>query len=130
MSVVTIQLGQCGNQVGAELFKNLASAAACEDDYSPAGPVACETFFRQQPSSVRATGDGCMAVARAVMIDMEPKVIQETLERVRSTTGVWQYPNDGYYAKAGGSGNNWALGYAVHGPAATEAVLDKVRVQQ
>ena len=122
MSVVTIQLGQCGNQVGAELFENLAAASAADGGGGSGGGDSA--FFR--PPSMAAASEGHPAVARAVMVDMEPKVIQETLGRVRATRNGWKYSAGHQYAKAGGSGNNWALGYAVHGPEAAKSVLDLV----
>lgn len=64
MSTVTVQLGQCGNQMGAALFDVLAGEAA-------AGPMdfrreVTESFFREAKS-------GGSLVARAALVDMEPK---------------------------------------------------------
>lgn len=64
MSVVTVQLGQCGNQVGGALFDVLAGEALSA---SRKEEPEAETFFR------RAKG-GTQWVARAVLVDMEPKV--------------------------------------------------------
>jgi hypothetical protein len=64
MSVVTVQLGQCGNQGGGALFNVLAaetlSAKGKEDDDA-------EAFFRRR-------SQGTPWAARAVLVDMEPKV--------------------------------------------------------
>lgn len=44
MSVVTVQLGQCGNQVGQELFDVICSDGSEGKVY---GPACCERFFRR-----------------------------------------------------------------------------------
>ncbi|KDO16606.1 hypothetical protein SPRG_17885 [Saprolegnia parasitica CBS 223.65] len=55
MSIVTLQLGQCGNQLGYALFDKLATELEA--------PLEMDIFFR-----------GPSSTARAVLIDMEPKV--------------------------------------------------------
>ncbi|CAM9213414.1 unnamed protein product [Ectocarpus fasciculatus] len=81
MSVVTVQVGQCGNQLGASLFQALhdhanqppAHHGGTSDEESDRARSACrKSFFR----------DG--GVARAVIIDTEPKVIQ----RIVATRGI------------------------------------------
>lgn len=70
MSVVTVQVGQAGNQVGCKFFGNLmtgssGSGSATDFDY------ATQTrFFDESANGVPA--------ARAVMVDMEPKVGHES----------------------------------------------------
>lgn len=46
MSVVTVQLGQCGNQVGQELFDVVCSDAQ-EGQRKTYSTVSCERFFHQ-----------------------------------------------------------------------------------
>jgi hypothetical protein len=64
MSVVTVQLGQCGNQVGGALFSVFAA-----ETLSAKGKEAddAEAFFRRRSR-------GTPWAARAVLVDMEPKV--------------------------------------------------------
>ncbi|CAM9996120.1 unnamed protein product [Sphacelaria rigidula] len=85
MSVVTVQVGQCGNQLGASLFNTLhqhctfATARGNNNDdpsrsnhdghpsAPPAAAAACRrSFFRNNGRT-----------ARAVIVDTEPKVIQQ-----------------------------------------------------
>ncbi|CAM9247334.1 unnamed protein product [Ectocarpus sp. 12 AP-2014] len=87
MSVVTVQVGQCGNQLGASLFQALHDHANQPPAHhghtsgaeSERARTACRrSFFR----------DG--GVARAVIIDTEPKVIQRivaTRGRAEESTG-------------------------------------------
>lgn len=147
--MVTVQVGQCGNQLGASLFEALDDHAPDNIDDADAGVAAAaeacrRSFFR----------DG--GIARAVIIDTEPKVIQRivggTQHRRAADTGQHHprsgqpgaaYPRGGT-AKArgswsydsgtqvcchaqGGAANNWAYGYHGHGAAFSEACLEGVR---
>ena len=68
MPVITVQLGQCGNQLGYSLFETLAA----ELDRHDYGADGWETFFRPAAAGAGARDKAC--TARAVLIDMEPKV--------------------------------------------------------
>ncbi|CAF90655.1 unnamed protein product, partial [Tetraodon nigroviridis] len=117
MSIVTVQLGQCGNQVGHELFDTI-----CADAHLGPGKVfgtaSRERFFHQT-----ARGE---LVARAVLVDMEPKVVKRSLSRA-NRSGRWRYGEASYFCQKQGSGNNWANGYCVLGPRHRDAVEDLVR---
>ncbi|XP_026170784.1 tubulin delta chain [Mastacembelus armatus] len=115
MSVVTVQLGQCGNQVGQELFDVLCSDEGHRTTYRAAS---CERFFHQNTH-----GD---LRARAVLIDMEPKVINQSMTKA-AKSGRWRYGDTSYFSQKQGSGNNWANGYCVHGPRHREVVEELVR---
>ena len=88
-------------------------------------------FFREphrdeHDADVSGASTSYMApVARAVLIDMEPKVVQSSLRRARKT-GRWQYDGDRTLAFQSGSGNNWARGYHTYGDAVRHDVLDLV----
>ncbi|XP_068174302.1 tubulin delta chain [Antennarius striatus] len=116
MSVVTVQLGQCGNQVGPELFDMICSDAAGGQELYSRG--SWERFFRRT-----AHGD---LVARAVLVDMEPKVINQSLTRA-AKSGRWRYGEASHFSQKQGSGNNWANGFCVHGPHHREVVEELVR---
>ncbi|XP_036940958.1 tubulin delta chain [Acanthopagrus latus] len=117
MSVVTVQLGQCGNQVGHELFDII-----CSDAHEPQRKVfrsaSCERFFHQT-----ARGD---LVARAVLVDMESKVINQSMSKA-AKSGRWRYGESSHFSQKQGSGNNWANGFCVHGPRHREVVEELVR---
>lgn len=51
-----------------------------------------------------------MPVARAVLVDMEPKVISQTLS-IAARSGCWKYDDRSHFCQKQGSGNNWANGY-------------------
>ncbi|XP_072247861.1 tubulin delta chain [Leuresthes tenuis] len=117
MSVVTVQLGQCGNQVGQELFDIICSDAQ-EVQRKTYRTASCERFFHQ-------TAQGELE-ARAVLIDMEPKVINHSMATA-AKSGRWRYGENSHFSQKQGSGNNWANGYCVHGPRHRDLVEELVR---
>ncbi|ELT94556.1 hypothetical protein CAPTEDRAFT_159439 [Capitella teleta] len=126
MSLVTLQLGQCGNQIGGKFFETLMN-----DIQSPANNKICShqqndayaDCSRSRFFSERSDGS---LEARAVMVDMEQKVIAQTLEIARRS-GSWRYPAKRQFCERRGSGNNWAHGYCSHGQHSRAAILDMVR---
>jgi len=83
MSIITLQLGQCGNQIGGQLFATLVEdclqplprsspAASTATDYKEA---CVERFF----SVGEEPGGKETLTARAVMVDMEQKAVSQTL---------------------------------------------------
>ncbi len=121
MSVVTVQLGQCGNQVGSQLFSTLYSDALAHQKLVKAyHDTSMERFFHMSPSYV--------PMPRAVLVDMESKVIQQTLSSARKQN-TWSYDERCVYTQKRGSGNNWASGYNCHGPKVCNDILEMVQKQ-
>ncbi|MGH0159944.1 UNVERIFIED_CONTAM: hypothetical protein FKN15_046223 [Acipenser sinensis] len=124
MSIVTVQLGQCGNQIGQELFNVISSDAhssrgQCPKTESEAYSICSqERFFSE--------GQNGAASARAVLVDMEPKVISHTISTA-AKSGRWKYGDQSSFCQKQGSGNNWANGFCVHGPRHEEDIMDLVR---
>ncbi|KAJ7995491.1 hypothetical protein DPEC_G00245120 [Dallia pectoralis] len=117
MSVVTVQLGQCGNQVGQEFFEVISNDAN-DRQRKAYGECSTEQFFNETTN-----GD---LVARAVLVDMETKVISQSVAKA-AKSGKWRYGEHSHFSQKQGSGNNWANGYCVHGPRHEELVVDLVR---
>ena len=122
MSIVTVQLGQYGNQIGNSLFSTLLADSTADNARSG-------SFYERE--SVERFFDrdrGGKLVARAVLVDMEPKVVQQSLaEAARSKN--WCYNGNSVYYQNRGSGNNWANGYLNYGPQASEKVSELVQKQ-
>ena len=98
MSVIFVNAGQCGNQLGYCLLDAL-------DAHSGSGEESClDSFFRESSVS------GARPIARAVCIDTEPKVVSECLWRSRKEA-KWTYDASNVIYRHGGAGNNWAMGY-------------------
>ncbi|GBG74225.1 hypothetical protein CBR_g17937 [Chara braunii] len=151
MSVVTVQLGQCGNQIGSQVFQALArdgmgrggegrarigggGGGGFKGSYGE-GEI-WETFFREceidDRRSERSSGhaSGGEAIARAVLVDMEPKVVRSVMSSVRSYEGCpsgWAYGDNNFFSRDSGSGNNWARGYYVHGPRCRDPIMEVIR---
>ncbi|KAG5506416.1 hypothetical protein JKF63_05919 [Porcisia hertigi] len=98
MAIVVVLVGQCGNQLGDELFTQLAlctsSNASC--------PTATPSRSAASPSPFFAR-DG---KARCILVDTEPKVALGVQKRhpdiIRAENVI--------YGQSG-RGNNWGLGY-------------------
>jgi hypothetical protein len=88
MSFVTVQLGQCGNQLGNNFFHvvgdELLAANACDS--------AC--FFRTRE-------DGSFT-PRAILVDMEPKVINSCF--ISKPTRRWLYERSNAIVQQSGAG--------------------------
>ena len=63
-------------------------------------------------------------VARSLLVDMEPKVIENC---INSTVGDWIYPKNNTITKQSGSANNWAFGFTQHGPSVKDEFIEKLR---
>jgi tubulin delta len=121
-AMITLQIGQCGNQVGAAFFGCIADEAL--DPSSPGHRSTFDRFFRLPSEIRRASESPAVPIARAVLVDMEPKVIQSCLANAGD---AWRYDATRTFARQSGSANNWAYGYYLHGPATREAVMERVR---
>ena len=124
--IVTVHTGQCGNQIGARLWQMLLA------EHASAGPIydsAASCMFANLDSktgAVLAANDPVSALkARAVLVDMETGVINQTL---RSPIGPL-FDSTQTVTDVSGSGNNWAHGYVEYGRLYSEAISDLVRTQ-
>jgi Tubulin/FtsZ family, GTPase domain len=69
----------------------------------------------------------CRYQPRAVLIDMEPKVIATALQTGGRSSGWWSYSPSCSYVQQSGSGNNWALGHGSRGSRAGAVACELVR---
>lgn len=156
MSVVTVQVGQCGNQLGASLFEALNDHASANDQSTTDGvdAAAAATAAAGAAEACRRSFFRDGGIARAVIIDTEPKVIQRIVGSVHHRVGdsgqpypgsrqpgaaytrsitntreAWSYDSGTQVCchAQGGAANNWAYGYHGHGAAFAEACLESVR---
>ncbi|XP_012134825.1 tubulin gamma-1 chain isoform X2 [Megachile rotundata] len=104
--VITLQLGQCGNQIGFEFWKKLCaehgiSPEGILEDYAIEGTDRKDVFFYQS--------DDEHYIPRAVLLDLEPRVIHTIMN---SQYSKLYNPENIFLSKhGGGAGNNWASGY-------------------
>ncbi|KAL0227991.1 hypothetical protein RCL1_004134 [Eukaryota sp. TZLM3-RCL] len=121
--IITLQVGQCGNQIGSEFWKHLAA----EHGITPEGLLSNhavemgnagdrkDVFFYQ--------ADDDHYVPRALLLDLEPRVIHNIRN---SDWGSFYNPENIFCsAEGGGAGNNWAEGYE-QAETLSEDVLDMI----
>lgn len=65
---------------------------------------------------------------RSVLIDMEPKVIAQSVTSAAQGQR-WSYSKNQLFSQKSGSGNNWAHGYCIHGMKCDEPIENIVRCQ-
>lgn len=90
-----------------------------------------DTFFRF------SSEEPLLPVARAVLVDMEPKVIQSNshfvvceIQRsrlgclIRKSNETWRYDRRRTCSRQSGAANNWAFGFFGHGPLVHDEALE------
>nr|AFB74724.1 TUBD1 [Schmidtea mediterranea] len=120
MSIIILQVGQCGNQVGYSFFKTihddcyLQNNTKADNDYTN---ESIERFFYHCQSG--------KLESRGIQIDMEEKVISNQ----NMDNNKWCYAMNSKYIQKQGSGNNWANGYCNNGPKVIQKLEDLMRFQ-
>ncbi|KAH8343217.1 tubulin gamma-2 chain-like [Drosophila kikkawai] len=116
--IITLQLGQCGNQVGFEFWKRLClehgiSPNGVLEDFATDAQDRKDVFFYQ--------ADDSHYIPRAVLIDLEPRVIQS----INTSPYAKLYNQENVFLSkdGGGAGNNWASGFS-QGERFQEEVFD------
>ncbi|KAF8644140.1 hypothetical protein AX16_008667 [Volvariella volvacea WC 439] len=105
--IVTIQIGQCGNQMGSVYWQRLCaehgiSKEGILEEWATEGGDRKDVFFYQ--------ADDEHYIPRAILVDLEPRVINAILT---SPYANLYNPENIFVSKdGGGAGNNWAYGYA------------------
>ena len=106
--IITLQVGQCGNQIGMEFWKQLC----LEHGIGPDGML--EDFASAAGSSDRKDvffyqADDEHFIPRSLQLDLEPRVINAILASPYRSL----YNPENFYvsSEGGGAGNNWASGY-------------------
>ncbi|CAN6645324.1 tubulin gamma chain [Trichomonascus vanleenenianus] len=107
--LITIQTGQCGNQIGDQFWQQLCLEHGISLD-GTLEPYAMENsgggdrkdvFFYQS--------DDTRYIPRAILIDLEPRVINSIM--VGSHAKMFNPENIYVSPDGGGAGNNWGAGY-------------------
>eukprot|EP01017_Pseudomicrothorax_dubius_P032355 TRINITY_DN422_c0_g1_i9.p1 TRINITY_DN422_c0_g1~~TRINITY_DN422_c0_g1_i9.p1 ORF type:complete len:454 (+),score=107.99 TRINITY_DN422_c0_g1_i9:60-1421(+) len=102
--IITLQIGQCGNQIGMEFWKQLCkehgiSADGILEEFATHGDDRKDVFFYQ--------ADDEHYIPRAVLIDLEPRVIN----MIQNSPYSALYNPENYFHAKDGAGNCWAAGY-------------------
>ena len=119
MSIIPIHLGQCGNQIGALLLNEFY------EDYLATTSSIPTSLFRTSMDG----GEEGVAVARSILVDFEPKVIEEVFSsQFTSLHNPWSLDPFNILHEQCGAGNNWTLGYhSSSNQPIVEGVVERVR---
>ncbi|KND04112.1 tubulin gamma chain [Spizellomyces punctatus DAOM BR117] len=104
--IITLQAGQCGNQIGQEFWSLLCqehgiSPDGTLEDFATEGGDRKDVFFYQ--------ADDEHYIPRALLVDLEPRVINNILSSPYAN--LYNPENIFQSIDGGGAGNNWAAGY-------------------
>lgn len=113
--IVTIQVGQCGNQLGQRWFDVMLQEHRAYPQY----PEARDSVFiedQKSPGSLKA---------RCVAVDMEQGVLHSMLRG--PLKGI--FDANFFVSDVSGAGNNWAVGHMEYGDRYIDAIAETVRNQ-
>ncbi|KAK6744289.1 hypothetical protein RB195_011160 [Necator americanus] len=116
--LMSIHVGQCGNQIGQSFWKTLCDEHAIDGR----GRMTCEESLHDDKDVFFYQADDDHYVPRAVLVDLEPRVINgimasENFSRLFNPDNIYMSTH------GGGAGNNWASGYG-QGGEVYEQILD------
>ena len=118
--IITLQVGQCGNQIGHVFWKRLAA----EHGIAPDGVLEhpSETIEDRKDIFFYMADDG-RYIPRSILFDLEPRVVNE----IKNSEFTHFYnPENMLTPEGGGAGNNWGQGYDL-GMKYYEEISDMVR---
>ncbi len=129
--IVTVQVGQCGNQIGWRFWDLVLREHAA---HNKAGVYddAISSFFRNvdarrpgHPGIDLGDGTGPISAlrARAVLVDTEEGVVSQLLRGPIAEV----FDRSLLVTDVSGAANNWAHGHTVYGPAHHERLMEAVR---
>lgn len=126
--MLTIQFGQCGNQLGYDLLSKVSA-----DLKSSNTGVSYGVNYEYTESTIEKWFDGIAeddrCFARAILVDTEEKVVNKIH---KNTTTSWLYRPSNIVCQcsdSGGSANNWAYGYCINSKLLSNAILNVTRQQ-
>lgn len=127
--IITIQVGQCGNQMGLRWWDVMLQ----EHKANPQYPEARDALFDTVPTKTGGRAGGAAVgsssssslKARCVAIDMEQGVLQSMLRGPLKDL----FDSTFFVSDVSGAGNNWAVGHMEYGDKYIDTVTEAVRAQ-
>lgn len=118
--IITIQVGQCGNQIGMEFWNRLCrehglDAEGVVQDFVKNEDDRKDVFFYQS--------DDDHYIPRAILVDLEPRVIKYI--QTPPYNKLYNPENVFMSKEGGGAGNCWAKGYA-EGEKVQEEIIEMI----
>lgn len=107
--IITLQVGQCGNQIGAAFWQQLCLEHGIAPDGTCAEPPEGRGAPMDRKDVFFYTDDDNKCVARSLLIDLEPGVIQNIMKPESPVSRIFNSEN--IYKTTDGAGNSWGRGY-------------------
>ena len=118
--IIHLQVGQCGNQIGAKFWEVISE----EHGIDATGSYVGDSDLQLERIGVYYDeASGGRYVPRAVLVDLEPG----TMDAVRAGPFGALFRPDNFVFGQSGAGNNWAKGHYTEGAELVDSVLDVVR---
>uniref|UniRef100_A0A7S2R8S5 Tubulin gamma chain n=1 Tax=Rhizochromulina marina TaxID=1034831 RepID=A0A7S2R8S5_9STRA len=119
--VVCLQVGQCGNQIGIEFWKQLCrehgiSTEGYLEDFAGEGTDDRKDVFFYQ-------ADDGHYIPRALLMDLEPGVVKNRLQKSAHRN---LFNPENVFSAQSGAGNNWAKGFR-SGEQYEEELMDRIQ---
>uniref|UniRef100_A0A8C9HKF1 Tubulin gamma chain n=1 Tax=Piliocolobus tephrosceles TaxID=591936 RepID=A0A8C9HKF1_9PRIM len=116
--IITLQCGQCGNQIGVEFWKQLCN----EHNINPEGIIKNNNFLNEDRKDIFFyQADDEHFIPRALLFDLEPRVINSI--QTSEYRNLYNPENMFISKEGGGAGNNWGSGYS-QGHKVEEEIID------
>ncbi|XP_015604348.1 tubulin delta chain isoform X2 [Cephus cinctus] len=122
--MLTIQFGQCGNQLGHTIHSKILADLTFLNTgvQSQRNKEYAESTYNKWFKDVSRNGE---YIARAILVDAEQKVVNKICNDADSG---WRYDmKNVVYDAGGGCANNWAFGYGRKGKYLGEKTVEAVR---
>ena len=104
--IITLCVGQCGNQIGSEFWKQITAEHGIRpngvpEEFAEEGDDRKDVFFYE--------ADDARFVPRALLLDLEPRVVNNIQNSQHRD--LFNPENIFVSKEGGGAGNNWASGH-------------------
>ncbi|KAK5642881.1 hypothetical protein RI129_009048 [Pyrocoelia pectoralis] len=117
MSILTLQFGQCGNQIGKALYEELYSDIKTDASKTGVTKNANIDYVAESVNRWFSVNKNGVWDVKSILIDTESKVVSNV-----TNNGFYKFRN--IVAKShGGAANNWAYGYS----SKSELLMDDVQ---
>lgn len=120
-SIVSLQAGQCGNQVGSKFWECISLEHGIDTEGEYIGENRDQQLERI--SVYYNEGSKGRFVPRVAMVDLEPGVI----DVIRGSSRGKLFHPDSFVFGQSGAGNNWAKGHYTEGAELVDQSLDVLR---
>lgn len=126
--MLTLQFGQCGNQLGESLFEKINSDIKLKSYRELQFSDAYKYTELSNLKWFEGISEQDHRFARSILIDTEKKVVDKLLKKSRDG---WCYrsKNAVSIGSTNGSANNWTYGFTIKGPEYEDTISDIIRTE-